>query len=385
MDERIFQILSASLFTDEDIEIKDWYSVFIEMKYQSVAALPAVWLKKHPIPEAAVWNNYCTVQQGQWIRIMYGQDQLLNLLDQNKIPCVIIKGTAAAMAYPHPMLRTMGDVDLLVKRVDFERAAILLESKGYKLIHEKNIAGHHYGYSKDRISFELHRRLAIIQDSDEELLSLFERGIDNREYRKVGGFSFPVLPDHLNGLVLLFHIDQHLRTGLGLRQIIDWMMYIDKLPEDIWANKVLPVLRKTETEKLALTVTATCQKYLGLKTIVEDVDNLPCDELMNYIFENGNFGQKQSVAEKVAFLSFLIADKKSLFHRLQTGGLTHWKAAKKYKVLKPFAWLYQAFRYVRILKKNNVKKKEISLQTKKGLEQRKLIEMLGLRIDRDIL
>lgn len=127
----IFQVLQASLINDEAIDIQNWKLLFSEMKAQAVATLPYNWLKKHSADGNSEWISYCVREQGKWIRLMYMQDQLLKLLEDNNIPCVIIKGTAAAMAYPHPHLRTMGDVDFLVKRSDFERAAFLLEGNGY--------------------------------------------------------------------------------------------------------------------------------------------------------------------------------------------------------------------------------------------------------------
>ena len=64
----MFKLLEASLFTDEDIALQDWNSVFTEMKEQSIAALPEEWIKTH-LPEAKAWITYCSVQQGQWIRV----------------------------------------------------------------------------------------------------------------------------------------------------------------------------------------------------------------------------------------------------------------------------------------------------------------------------
>ena len=231
---------------------------------------------------------------------------------------------------------------------------------------------------------KLHWRLATVQESDEELISFFEEGIDNRELKETEGFVFPVLPVDLNGLVLIFHINQHLRSGLGLRQIIDWMMFMDKLPEGVWEEKMLPVLRKTGMEKLALTVTAMCQKYLGLKTIVDNIDDYPCDELMDYIMEKGNFGRKDETRNRVASFSLTSTDIKSVFRRLQTGGLTHWTSAKNHPVLRPFAWIYQSFRILGIFLKKGIKPAEVIEQQRHGMKQRELIKSLGLKIDRMI-
>lgn len=383
INDEMFALLRASLLSDESVEITDREGVFNEMKAQSVAALPGDWLKQHNVPDKEQWLRYCTVQQGNWLMKMLGQDQLLDLLEQNDIPCVILKGSAAAMAYPNPTLRSMGDVDFLVKRKDFERAASLLEKNGYSLAHEKNDKEHHYSYKKDNTSFELHKRPGSVRDSDKKLLSMFENGIDNREFIEIEGLRFPVLPTELNGLILIFHIDHHLRSGLGLRQIIDWMMYINILPENIRQEKLFPILRDTGLEKLTLTVTVMCQKYLGLRKIVEDDSNLPYDDLMNYIINKGNFGRKAGEKGKIESISLEMSNPVRAFKRLQKGGLLQWKAAKKHKILRPFAWIYQANRIsIMLIKKTGLKR--FSELRKKGIEQRSLIKSLGLNVERKI-
>ena len=274
----------------------------------------------------------------------------------------------------------MGDVDFLVRKVDYEKTADLLEKNGYQLAHEKNSRVHHYGYLKDGISYELHKRLAIVRESDSELNALFDSGITNREIRQVGNYSFPVLPVDLNGLVLLFHINQHLRSGLGLRQIIDWMMYVDKNG----IEGLLPLLKKTEMEKFAFTVTAMCQKFLGLKTIVSMEEDYPCDELMEYVLAKGNFGRKSGEKGRIASVFLDMNNPIRAFKRLQTGGEDRWKAAKKYKVLRPFSWIYQIIFIIRELKHNKITLNQFWKQREEGLEQRKLVERLGLHVERMI-
>lgn len=118
----LFDLLKASLFTNDPVDLPDWQSTFTEMKDQAVAALPGEWLKSYPI--APEWSKYCSLQQGQWVRVMHAQDELISLMESHHISSVIIKGAAAAMYYPYPTLRSMGDVDVLVKREDHEKAAV---------------------------------------------------------------------------------------------------------------------------------------------------------------------------------------------------------------------------------------------------------------------
>lgn len=309
---------------------------------------------------------------------MHAQDQLLALLDDHGIPCVILKGAAADMSYPHPVLRSMGDIDFLVKREDLEKAAGILEDNGFILSHDKNPKMHHYGYKKDGIDFELYWRVGSALE--ESLIRLFEDGIDSRLFAECEGYRFPVLPPDLNGLVFLFHINQHLRSGLGFRQIIDWMMYI----HNYGIEQMQPLLEKTNTERFAFSVTSMCQNYLGLEKVVDEREDYPVDELMEYISGKGNFGRKAGIAGQTESFSLTVTNPVKLFKRLQAGGMSRFKAIKKYPFLTPFAWIYQIGYISRVLVKNKMTPKKVISHQKKGIEQRELIERLGLRINKEI-
>ena len=391
MDRNFFlSLLRNSLLPVQEVIIPDdinWEEIDEEMKAQAVAALPMRWLKDHPFSNRDLyekWFSFCTRQQVFCIKLMSEQSRMLDLLEKHDIPCVIIKGTAAGMAYPNSFLRGSGDVDFLVKRCDYERTADILEENGFVLTHKKDPRKHHYEYSKNGICFELHRRMAIITESDERLLSVFEKGIANRKIYTIGNFHFPVLPPELNGLTLIFHINQHLRKGLGLRQIIDWMMYVDNLPASTWENRLRPILRETGMEKLALTVTAMCQKYLGLRTLVQDPDIYPCDTLMDLILERGNFGKKSGKDEKVALVFFDIASPVRLMRHLQRGGMARWRMAREHKALRPFAWIYEIGSLSLDLFRTRMTPRVFLKQRQRGIAQRKLIQDLGLELDRDI-
>ncbi len=361
-----------------------WNEVYAEMQAHAIDAMPQKWLETHHLPDEALrqkWLRSCMRAKARWIKIMHGQSKLLQLLESEKIDCVIIKGAAAAMAYPQPMLRRCGDIDFLVRQADFERAAQVLENNGYELAEEKYPTVHHYKYSKNGIIYELHRRLGSIRKDNHELISLFEEGITHRETAQIEDFSFPVLPLLLNGLVLLFHINQHLRSGLGMRHMLDWMTYLN---ENDNLQQLLPILKKTGMEKLALTVTAACQKYLGLRKIVEDPEQYPIDELMDYILKKGNFGNKAGEEGRIATVFMATANPVELFQRLQIGGHHRWKAAKKYRFLRPFAWIYQIGFILNELAVNRITPAKMVDQKKTGDSQRELIRKLGLDIDREI-
>lgn len=362
----------------------DWNEVYAEMKAQAVDALPQKWLLGHTLPDEELrrkWIRATYTAQTRWIKIMHGQDQLLKLLEKEKIDCVIIKGAAAAMAYPQPTLRKCGDIDFLVKQEDYERAAEVLEENGFEVEGGKSPLEHHYGYSKNGVHYELHRRLGGVREKNRELIELFEEGIANREYGKIEDHLFPVLPVELNGLVLLIHINQHLRSGLGLRHILDWMMYLRKNDN---LTELLPDLRKIGLDKLALTVTAGCQECLGLREMVEDAQQYPYEEFMDYVWNSGNFGHKGGEEGKISYVFSIVTNPVRLIRQLQDGGLVRWKAASKYTFLRPFAWIYQIGFILHELIENQITPKKMLEQRKHGIGKRELYRKFGLDIDKEI-
>lgn len=386
----IFNLLKYSLFPSnhDDYPIPektDWNFIYEEMRSQTVSTLVYPWLRSHTLSNSTFqqkWMTDCLQQQTRWMQIMHAQTQLINLLEEHNIPSVIIKGAAAMMAYPNPSLRAVGDIDFLVKREDYDKVAHILENSGYQLENIKNPKVHHYGYTKNGISFELHKRLAIIKDTDEQLLSLFESGIENRTWHTMGSVKFPVLPKELNALVLLFHINQHIRTGLGLRHIIDWMMYMYSNQN---LNDILPIARNTGMEKLAITVTIMCQRYLGLPIIIEESEDYPSDDLMSYIIGKGNFGCKPETEEdKIAHVSFMVNNPIRFLVRLQKGGMKRWNLVQKHRLLRPFAWAYQLVFIIRNLLNQRISPTKFINSYNVGLGQRDMLYKLGLDIDRRI-
>ena len=220
----LLEAIKASLFgTDPNYPTDtDWTEVVKEAKPQTVLGIISPII---PVKDVSVEMGKAT-----YMRLLFEQDKLIKLLDANDIPCVILKGSAAAQYYPKPHLRAMGDVDFLVPKDMFETDIMLLESKGYEYHHGKTKDGkipedvRHIGYVKNGIEFELHHHFSSYGFNIDDIIEL---AIYKKEYRNIDGYNIPVLPDFENGLVLLGHINQHLISqNLGLRQIIDWSIYI---------------------------------------------------------------------------------------------------------------------------------------------------------------
>ena len=289
----------------------------------------------------------------QNLRIAWEQQELVNMLNARDIPFAVLKGFSASIYYPEPMMRALGDVDIIVEPKNFLTAFSHMQASGY-IPDPEDHDGRHICFRKNSVVIELHQRFASLNSThaDAQLDNWIYEAIPKVNTVRIGDFSFPILQEPLNGLILLAHVSQHLENGLGIRQIIDWVMYVaHELPDGKWLEF------QNLTEPLGLTnlakITARFgQLYLGLPqedhSWCIDVDDSVCEALLNYVFQCGNFGHKAGMSNTVTMVFSHGSGIIGFFRNLQKRGERNWKAYQKCCLLKPFCWLYQLFRYVRL-------------------------------------
>lgn len=311
-----------------------------------------------------------------YMKLVYEQSCLINLFKDNKIPLVILKGTAAAMYYPKPFLRSMGDVDFVVPYERFDEARTVLDANGYVFRSDFG-DDRDYEYIKNDVVFELHHHFS----KDPAVEKFVQDGIKNKVSGIVTGAEFPCLPPVENGLVILDHIRHHFKTsGIGLRHLIDWMMYAHSvLNDEFWNDRFQPMAKSSGLERFAIVLTATCRKWLGLPddySWCQGVDDDLMDQTIEFFLANGNFGRKlERRGTKVENVSAGLKSK-GRFRYLQSTGEMTWKALKKHPWLRPFAWIFQSCRFAKrgfvALFRNKGFKKELEDGLSKGEYYRRL-------------
>ena len=342
----LLELLKESLFGQkaELPEDVDWAAVLEEARAQTVAALAA---KAVPAERQKLWQEDVLRNQANFVRVLHGQTRLVKTFEEAGVPLVILKGAAAAVYYPDPAGRAMGDVDFLVPRERYENALHLMTEQGYRQFSEGE---RHAEFMKDGVEFELHRRFST---EGLEVEPALIAGLARAETKNLCGQAFPMLPERENGLVLLAHVCFHLRSGrLGLRQVIDWMMYVHRcLDDEAWENGFREMAAEYGLETLAITMTRMCREWLGLPDSItwdRNADPETALELLETVFARGNFGRKLGEERRVEGVGVNVRMKGGLFRYLQDAGLKHWEAARRYPVLRPFAWGYQLCRWVKL-------------------------------------
>lgn len=337
----LLELIKASLFgiAPEIPEDANWEKIFEAAKVQCIVPLLASCV---PVDYREKWNVITYQSKAHFMQMIYEQNALVKLLKDNTIPFVILKGTAAAIYYPNPFWRSFGDIDLYVSCNHLESVIELFKDGRFVFLSNDD---RHFEFERNGIDVELHSKFSCEYYKDIDYIVL--NGINNAVEYKIGDSSFCGLPAYENGLVLLGHIMQHLKgSGIGLRQIIDWMMFVYKELDDYaWDSHFRELAAEAGLEKLAISVTYMCKKWLGLPNDINwcnTADVGLADQLLIRILDDGNFGMDRAPFELV---------KKSMkdegvFNYLQLAGLENWGLAQKFIIFRPFAWIYQLCRYI---------------------------------------
>lgn len=357
----------AISFDDVDLD-----SLYKEALQQSVLGLIASEIPSDIITvklqEAQVWAQTCH------IRYCLAQDALKKILDNAGIPFVILKGNASAISYKVPFKRTMGDIDFIVPLDRFDEAVAVLKSADYIFDHETE---RHISFKKDDTNFELHKRFSHEVNIEDYILS----GLNNPDSVNIDGHDFLMLPKLANGLVLLDHFRGHLKVSVGLRHVVDWMMFVYRnLDDDFWNSKFSSVAKEKGMDTLAITVTRMCQIYLGLPETItwcSGADESACSELIEIILVSGNFGRKHGKGRSVESVSTHIKIH-GLFPWLQRTGEQKWEAYKKHHWLKPFCWLYISFRCAKEGFTSGRNRKQLKDDLKRSNNRYELLKKLGI-------
>ena len=379
--EEFLQLIQASLGVANlpEIHEDDYELLYEEFKAHSIIGLPASIIsviQNIPIELNQKWKKDILNLFCDGIQYIECQQELIKVLLSHQIRFVILKGTAASQYYDAPNFRVMGDIDIMPVRDQFDKTCEILLKHGYEKL-TYNPPYKCMELRKGRALVEVHRYFAKMNDPQkaEYLDSMIVNNIK-------GGTVY--LTDSINGLVLLQHIDHHLENGLGLRQIIDWYMFVRRyLSDDNWNNHFSAFARNIGLEKLAKTLTQMCQIYLGLDPSIQwcaSADRKLCDDLMDYILDSGNFGnkyQRQEFAIQKAFLD--IKHPIRYVKKMQEYGkirmiqdqIKYWPSS--------FAWCYQLKYSLVQLFCHHITPVSIVRQVTQALRKKHMFDELGVK------
>lgn len=152
------------------------------------------------------------------------QSELTNLFNDNKIAHFYLKGSVLCKIYPDVSLRTRGDIDVVVKTNDFIKAETLLLNNGFVKIEQESL--HHIEFIKNNLMVELHFQLFDDFSSNDFFKNPFNLVIHKDNY-------LYTLSNENFFIHSLHHFSMHLRSGAGLRYILDFYYMLKNFKLDM--------------------------------------------------------------------------------------------------------------------------------------------------------
>lgn len=344
-----------------DIEVQDFAALYASMRVQGVYGPVYDTLKNWDPPEDMFrfYEKDCRGVVAVNYRLWFETRDIVNLLNENDIICAVLKGPSTAMYYPVPELRKSGDIDIMVLESDMERAIELAQKRGYTAP-KLSYAPHEVGLTNSQkgILLELHRGMADeLSDPgvNEYLQSLCPAMVSAAVGMEIiDGMTLPVLREDYHAFFLLIHMVNHfVRKGFGLKLLADWKYFFDEPFDAALEDSLLDMIKTAKIQTFTSAVTMACVKYLGadyekMKFLcLEEISDETVDELMNEVFDSGEFGQidksRMILAEGSSF-----ADLFKAFHGEMK---RQHPESSKYVVTWPFLWISTYVGFVRNNKK----------------------------------
>lgn len=303
-----------------------------------------------------VWNNHMVISTMRNQHNLQIQQIVLRQLADAGIKCAILKGCSLSICYNEPMLRTLGDIDILVSPCDYERAIDILCGDEYE---DESHEGHtfHYKYTLHDVPIEIHKQVSEYTSAEygKTIEKKMSGALDNILYKHIDEFEFPSLSNEYQASTLLLHTQRHFfENRLPIKMLCDWAMFVRSVPSDEWNNTVVPFVREIGLEDFCNALTYTVNIYLHAECeekLTEKVPEKIAEAIILEFLNNGVIADKNSLSQEIATRCSQKMDSGSgkiisLFKFMNDIARKEFRLARISRVFLPLFWIYIPLRYV---------------------------------------
>lgn len=286
-------------------------------------------------------------------RLSYS-NKIFEVLNQEKIKYVLLKGLMFKVLYPNPDLRLMSDLDILVQPDELDKTVKLLVELGYKINEVKEHECNLYLSHPNAIAIELHHKLfsESVFGGNKYLENIIFNDRKSIVYENVKIFV-PSCEAALCYAVL--HMAKHFAvTGFGYRQLIDITLFMESKTNLINYEIVEQIFNQYDMLIFSGHIFELCNQFFKRNYFLFDceIDDSKLEYMKVYISKSGVFGHRhlqndveseyltrmQSRSGKLknpifAKLSLLFPKSKNMGDR--------YTYSRKYKFLLPIAWIHR--------------------------------------------
>ena len=192
-----------------------------------------------------------------------------------------------------------------------------------------------------------------------------------------------------HGLIMLLHTASHLiNTGIGLRHLCDWAVFVDEFSDEEFKEMFEEKLKTIGMWRFAQILTQLSIVYLGMpsKEWCGSSEQKYLETLMCDIFKSGNFGIKDSnrinQAKLITNAHKASVDETSLLKQFIRTMNEKAKIAmpiiKRVSILLPLGWIYVGVRHLIRIQKGIRPKIDVNDMVKGATERREIYKEFRL-------
>ena len=339
--EEVFFTLLRNAFWGTPVEIPDgfadWAGVARTAKVQSVLGVAGdVMLSDSSIASAMSQELKTKIKTFMMANIMtHGKlngvlVKVVSELSASGIRSVLLKGQGLAQYYPKPEMRQCGDIDLYVGLDQYSASYDVLQPLATKIDDRKALeVGKHYDFFVGKVSVEVHRYSERYPTArlDRIYQEISKKGLSEALVPMVfSGQEVNTPSDVYNAFYIFSHIFHHfLTSGLGSRQLCDWMLFLRQRSSYIDMDSLREILSRLDMMKPWQAFGCVLVKYLGMPAdlfpFYDSSKEHKAEKILRRLLDEGNFGQQRDVNKKRGANYLLNKTRAVLAHIGRTFGL----------------------------------------------------------------
>lgn len=327
-----FELLRVSLWGGKarvSNNFKDWGMVFTLSKTQSVLPLIAhVVLSDTDISIHLSEDTKAKLKSHVIANIVTHRMlnnsvmQVVSTLDVAGIPSVLLKGQGLARNYPIPELRACGDIDIYVGSENYLRACEVLSTIAtWKEEGKPEDNVKHYDIRIGKVPVEIHRysNVNVSKFYDRVYQAYSDEGLSHGlRTMDFAGTIVNTPTDDFNAFYIFNHLWHHfLTSGIGLRQLSDWMMFLHTHKDKIDSEKLCRIIEDMDMMAPWQAFGCVLIEKLGMPVeefpFYDSQKNRHVSKIVKRILTEGNFGHERDMYKNRSGERYLNRKVKSFF------------------------------------------------------------------------
>lgn len=186
---------------------------------------------------------------------------IIDKIYKNNIDIIVFKGIIMQQYYPINLMRTMGDLDFIIKEKDYANIKEILEQFNFIII--KQDPQHITFKNSQNISIEVHFKL-IDNKKMNNKFKVFENFWEKTRIINIEGIQIRTLNTEETLAYLLLHLLNHkYGAGFGLRQLCDLVVFLEK--EKISINTLKKIADKIHVVNFTEVILQICNDLLDYR------------------------------------------------------------------------------------------------------------------------